>query len=37
MTPAERPATDANEEIGFMNLDETDFSSMTRPQQIRHL
>jgi ectoine hydroxylase-related dioxygenase (phytanoyl-CoA dioxygenase family) len=37
LTPAERPATDANEEIGFMNLDETDFSSMTRPQQIRHL
>lgn len=25
------------EEIGFMNLDETDFSSMSRAEQIRHL
>lgn len=37
MTPTSRPAIDPNEEIGFMNLDETDFSSFTRPQQIRHL
>jgi ectoine hydroxylase-related dioxygenase (phytanoyl-CoA dioxygenase family) len=34
---ASRPAVDPNEEIGFMNLDQTDFSSFTRPQQIRHL
>ncbi len=27
----------AEEEIGFMNLDETDFRSMSRPEQIRHL
>lgn len=26
-----------DEEIGFMNIDETDFSSMSRPEQIRHL
>ena len=25
------------EEIGFMNLDKTDFVSMSRPEQIRHL
>ncbi|AWT59034.1 MAG: hypothetical protein DF168_00207 [Candidatus Moanabacter tarae] len=25
------------EEIGFMNLDKTDFASMSRPEQIRHL
>lgn len=37
MTPAARPAIDPNEEIGFMNLDQTDFSAFTRPQQIRHL
>lgn len=28
---------DPEEEIGFMNIDETDFRSMTRPEQIRHL
>ena len=28
---------DPENEIGFMNLDNTDFSSMTRPEQIRHL
>ena len=28
---------DLENEIGFMNLDNTDFSSMTRPEQIRHL
>jgi hypothetical protein len=37
LTPASHPAIDPNEEIGFMNLDETDFSAFTRPQQIRHL
>jgi ectoine hydroxylase-related dioxygenase (phytanoyl-CoA dioxygenase family) len=25
------------EEVGFMNIDETDFSAMSRPEQIRHL
>ena len=28
---------DLNEEIGFMNVDETDFSNFTLGQQIRHL
>ena len=28
---------DPKEEIGFMNLEGTDFRSMTRPEQIRHL
>ena len=31
------PEVNAEEEIRFMNIDETDFSSMTRPEQIRHL
>lgn len=31
------PKIDPEEEIGFMNIDETDFSSMSRPEQIRHL
>jgi hypothetical protein len=31
------PPISPDEEIPFMNIDETDFSSMTRPQQIRHL
>jgi len=30
-------ATHPNDEIGFMRTDKTDFSSMTRPEQIRHL
>jgi hypothetical protein len=31
------PPIDPNEEIHFMNIDETDFASMTRAEQIRHL
>ena len=31
------PPIDPEEEIGFMNIDETDFSSMNRAEQIRHL
>ena len=31
------PPIDPEEEIGFMNVDETDFSSMPRAEQIRHL
>ena len=30
------PSIDPEEEIGFMNIDETDFSSMNRAEQIRH-
>ena len=30
------PSIDPEEEIGFMNIDETDFSSMSRAEQIRH-
>ena len=37
MNPAPVPAIDPKEEIGFMNIDETDFSSMSRAGQIRHL
>ena len=37
MNPATTPATASDEDIGFMHVDETDFSSFTRPQQIRHL
>jgi hypothetical protein len=29
--------SDPQDEIGFMNLDKTDFRSMSRPEQIRHL
>jgi len=29
--------TDPEPEVDFMNIDETDFSSMNRPEQIRHL
>ena len=32
-TPTVNPA---DEEVGFMNIDSTDFTSMTRPEQIRH-
>jgi hypothetical protein len=28
---------DPKEEIGFMNIERTDFSALTRPEQIRHL
>lgn len=31
------PKIDPEEQIDFMNIDETDFTSLTRPQQIRHL
>ncbi len=31
------PSIDPEEEIGFMNVDETDFLAMTRSEQIRHL
>ncbi len=34
-TPATK--TEPEDDIGFMNVDETDFTSMTRPQQIRSL
>ncbi len=31
------PPIDPEEQIHFMNIDETDFSSMSRARQIRHL
>jgi hypothetical protein len=31
------PSPASHEEAGFMHVDETDFASFTRPQQIRHL
>lgn len=31
------PTTQPDSEVDFMHVDETDFTSMTRPQQIRHL
>ena len=31
------PVSRVESEANFMNIDETDFSSMTRPEQIRHL
>jgi hypothetical protein len=37
LIPASRPTLDPDEEIGFMNLDATDFAAFTRPQQLRHL
>jgi hypothetical protein len=37
MTQTQMPQTDPKEAIGFMNIDETDFRSMTRPQHLRHL
>ena len=37
MPQTQVPQIDPEEEIGFMNLDETDFTSMTRPEQIRYL
>lgn len=36
MSQQSRP-TDPQDDVPFMHLDETDFSSMTRPQQIRSL
>ena len=35
--PAANSATSDGDRIPFMNIDETDFSSMTRPELIRHL
>ena len=37
MTKSPLPAIDPEEEIGFMTVDQTDFTAMSRPQQIRHL
>lgn len=37
MSQATVPPIKPEEEIDFMNIDETDFSSMSRPEQIRHL
>ncbi|MDP6507298.1 MAG: phytanoyl-CoA dioxygenase family protein [Planctomycetota bacterium] len=37
MNRTEKTDIDPDQEIGFMNLDETDFNSMPRPEQIRHL
>jgi hypothetical protein len=36
-TQTPMPPIDPEEEIGFMNIDETDFASMNRAEQIRHL
>jgi len=37
MQPTETPQMGGASEPDFMNIDETDFSSMSRPEQIRHL
>ena len=37
MTQTQSPRSDPEGEIGFMTVDETDFRSMPRPEQIRHL
>jgi hypothetical protein len=37
MTSSEDASPHLRPEVGFMNIDETDFSSMSRPEQIRHL
>ncbi|HLV78793.1 MAG TPA: phytanoyl-CoA dioxygenase family protein [Chthonomonadaceae bacterium] len=37
MPAATTPSLPPEEIIGFMNIDETDFTSLTRAQQIRHL
>ena len=34
---SEMEKIETEEEIGFMNLDGTDFRALTRPEQIRHL
>jgi hypothetical protein len=36
MSQTEVPQINPEEEIGFMNIDETDFSSMSRAEQIRY-
>ncbi|MAE63376.1 MAG: hypothetical protein CMJ18_03815 [Phycisphaeraceae bacterium] len=35
MTSQSRPAIEPNEDVPFMNIDETDFTSMSRAEQIR--
>ena len=37
MSQTTPPKTEPEDEIGFMNVDDTNFASMTRPQQIRSL
>jgi len=37
MAQSSRAETNAKQEVNFMNLDETDFSSISRPEQIRRL
>ena len=37
MNEQKLPPTEPAEEVDFMHIDETDFSSMSRPQQIQHL
>ena len=37
MSATTTPSLPPEELIGFMNVDETDFGSLTRAQQIRHL
>ncbi|MEZ6053456.1 MAG: phytanoyl-CoA dioxygenase family protein [Planctomycetaceae bacterium] len=37
MSQTKMPPIPPEEEIGFMNIDRTDFSAMSRPEQIRHL
>lgn len=37
MNAAAATSTDFDNEVTFMRIDETDFSAMTRPEQIRHL
>lgn len=37
MKESKAPRIDPDEEIPFMNVDDSDFSSMTRAQQLRHL
>ena len=37
MKQMQSPAAAADDEVSFMHIDETDFSAMSRPEQIRHL
>ncbi|MCA9111079.1 MAG: phytanoyl-CoA dioxygenase family protein, partial [Planctomycetaceae bacterium] len=37
MSQTKMPPIPPEEEIGFMNIDRTDFAAMSRPEQIRHL
>ena len=36
-THSQKPSIESDHEISFMNIDKTDFSSMSRAKQIRHL